>query len=310
MAQIERAGRICAKIIPIGTNHDYHWGVAEPSLVLETWSVFARRGGTFMGGATAFFAVLSSTPACILAVALLAPLAGDEVARLELVRDLRTTFGSNVANAFRHFVEHGASFQQTPLARSLSMAMVVYASTGLFAQLQHALHQLWDIPVRSWTGWRDSAWRQIRQRLVAFFLLVLCGVGLIATILSRTVLAMAERDLDSTLPTSWHLFEHVAALVVLTSLFATLFRLLPEARLAWQDALAGGFVTAVLVSIGRTLTAELLFHKQSGDAGGASHSLLLLLAWIHYSAQMFFLGAAYTAVRARRRGRWPRAEIK
>jgi membrane protein len=186
----------------------------------------------------------------------------------------------------------------------LSAGVLAYASTRLFSQLKRALDQMWDIETRSGEGLRGKAWKQLRKRALAFVMVLFVGVMIVLLVALKAVLAAATTAIGGPLAgAAWQMGEIVLSLATTTLLFAMVFKVMPDAHLAWRDAWAGAFVTAVLFSIGAVLIGLYVGHKGLASTYGAAASIVMLLLWVHYSAQVFFVGAAFTAVLAEKRGR-------
>lgn len=273
------------------------------ALVRDTFRSYLRHGGSLLGGATAFFAVLSAAPLLLLMLALAAPLAGTDRARAELLRGLRMWLGAEGARTVSAMLDNAHASGSGVLAGLLGGAVMVYGATRLFSALQRALNHMWDVRARDASDLRGRAWRLVRKRLLAFVMVLACGVVLLASMLLRATVTAAGEVLPGDLPDALHVVDHGLTFVVVAALFALVFKVLPDVRLAWRDALAGATVTALLFSAGKSLVGLYLGHKSLGSTFGAAGSLVALLLWVHYSAQIFFLGAAFTAVYARHRGR-------
>jgi membrane protein len=226
-----------------------------------------------------------------------------DAARRELLRGLASWLGRDGARTVAS-VLNGVQTQASGLgARAVETVAVVYGSTRLFTQTQRALNHLWDVTARPASTLRGRMFKLVRKRALAFAMVLLCGLALMFSVLLRATLVAATEVVGAHLPHHWHLWDRVVSFVVVTVLFAAVFKWLPDVKIAWRDAAAGALATSVLFELGKVLIARYLAHKATGSAFGVASSVVLLLFWVHYSAQIFFLGAAYTAVRARRAGR-------
>jgi membrane protein len=145
-----------------------------------------------------------------------------------------------------------------------------------------------------------------RRRLLAFALVLATGLLLLASLLAGTAVTAIATYVGESLPVPPLLLEaaqFLVSLAIITVLFGILYKFLPDVKIAWADVWAGAGVTALLFTIGKTLLSLYLARSTVGSAYGAAGSLVLLLIWIYYSIQIFFLGAEFTQVNARRRGR-------
>jgi len=275
------------------------------SLLRDTYRTFARRGGRILGGAIAFYSMLSIAPLLIIAVHLAGVLTTADRARDALVADLSRWIGSDGAATLASMLSRAERSDRGPLSSALSVALLLYASTRLFGALQFSLHQMWGVQARSGHGVRAKALGQLRKRSLRFLMVLLVGAVIVALVALKSTFAAANSVIGGRLNLSG--FEHVLEVTlsfgVTTLLFLAVFKLLPEVVMATRDVLVGAVVTSVLFSIGTTAVALWLGRKGIESTWGAAASIVMLLLWVHYSAQIFFFGAAFTDAWARRQGR-------
>lgn len=265
---------------------------------------FNRHGGTLLGGATAFFALLSAAPLLLVILWVAVPLAGEKMARAELYRSMFLWFGADGARTLLGLADASqTSHARGALAGVISALVLVYGATNLFLQMQQALNQIWNIRPKTGIPLKASARSVVQRHLLAFAMVLCCILSLLASLIVRTAFAVFKNLFDGTIPLGWHLIDHAVSLVGLIGMIATLFRVLPDARLAWKDAWVGAITTAVLFDIGREALALYLGRESRLESFGAAGSVVFLLLWVHYSAQIFYFGAALTASWASWRGR-------
>lgn len=256
-----------------------------------------------LASAVAFSALLSVAPMLYIALGLASIVIGDDLGRASVMEDLSRWIGVDGANTIFALLDRASSAPRSGLAQVLGFIVLIYASTRLFSQMKRALDQMWEISPKSGRGLKGKGALQLRRRGLSLLLVVFVGVLIVAVVIVKTVLAASTHVFDDTFG---HVLlragEMVISLVTTTLMFAALFKLLPDAKLAWRDAWRGALVTAVLFSIGATLIGLYLGHKALGVVYGPGGSIVLLLLWVHYSAQVFFFGAAVTGELARRRG--------
>lgn len=265
---------------------------------------YARRGGRMLASAVAFSSLLSIAPLLYIALSVADVAVGDVRSRTSVLSDLSRWIGEDGAGTIISLLDRAREHGASGATHVLGVLLLVYASTRLFSQIKYALDHLWDIHPRSGRGFRAKGMRQLRKRGLSLVLVLLVGVLIIAGVAVKTVLVASTALLDdASAEVVIRGGEALLSLATSTLMFAGLFKLLPDARLDWRDALRGAFVTAMLFSLGTTLIALYLGHKTLDVLYGPGGSLVLLLLWVHYSAQVFFLGAAVTGELARRRGR-------
>jgi membrane protein len=274
-------------------------------LLSDTYRTFSRRGGRILGGAIAFYSMLSIAPMLIIAVHVAGMLTTANRAREALVADLSRWIGPDGADTIAAMLVRAQRSGRGPLSGALGIALLVYASTRLFGALQFSLHQMWGVQSRSGRGVKAKALGQLRKRSLRFVMVIFVGVVIDALVAVKATLAAASGVIGGKLDVSG--FERVVELLVsfgvTTVLFVAIFRLLPEVVMETRDVLLGAFVTSLLFSLGTTAVGVWLGRRGIESSWGAATSIVMLLLWVHYSAQIFFLGAAFTEAWARRSGR-------
>jgi membrane protein len=264
---------------------------------------YSRHSGRMLASAVAFSALLSIAPLLFIAIGVASIVIGDEVGRASVHHDLSRWIGEDSASTIMGLLDHARVHGQTVIATVLGAIVLVYASTRLFSQMKRALNHMWDVHAKSGKGFGGKVWKQLRKRGLALLLVMFVGVLIVAVVAVKTVIAVSTHRLgDGPARAVFRGGEMLVSLGTTTLMFAALFKTLPDARLQWRDAWRGALVTSVLFSVGTTLIGLYLGHKTLDVLYGPGGSLVLLLLWVQYSAQVFFLGAAVTGELARRRG--------
>lgn len=269
----------------------------------ETLRIFSRHDGRMLAGATAFFALMSVAPMLLIALAVAGAVVDARDAQHEAFRAMALWVGPEGARALRAMLADARASQRGAEVTAVSVAIIVWAATRLFSQLQRALDHLWGVRPREHNALRDKAIGQVKRRSTAFALVLFCGLAVLASLALRTALVTGERLLGVRHLARWRLVDHLLTLGTVSSLFALVFRTLPHVRIGWRDALLGAAVTTALFALGRFAVGAYLAHKALDSAFGAAGGVVLLLLWTYYSAQIFFLGASFIAARRRVMGR-------
>lgn len=266
---------------------------------------YLRHGGALLSGAIAFYALLSLAPILVISLYVAGLATSESSARVELVTGLGHFLGADGALTLVKIIDRFGESEGGPLVSTVQVLVLLYASTRLMAALKRSLNTIWDIEVLPRERVVDKIWNQVRRRLVALLMVLVIGVTLLATVLFKTLLSSAADMVGDMIPESaaWHLLEAAVSLGVLTILFSSAYKLLPDAKIGTRDALFGGLLTSTLLTIGALLIG--LYLGARGNVAttfGAAGSVVLLLVFLHYAAQVFFFGAAFTGVWARERG--------
>ena len=265
---------------------------------------FASHGGRVLGAATAFYAILSVAPVLLIAVVVTGALTNQEEAREAIVSDLSIWIGEGGAETTGQILDELATHGGGPFTGVISALVLLWASTRLFSQLRYSLNHLWGVRevAGSAGSLQKNALRQARRRLSALLMVFVVVTVVTLTVLAKAALAAAAQHLGEAIATRWHLIEFGVSFAVITTLFAAVFKVLPAVRIGWRDALIGAVVTALIFSVGAVAIGWYLGFKGTSSTYGAAGSLVALLLWVYYSAQAFFLGAAFTRVHAERHG--------
>lgn len=285
----------------------------RPSLALHArgfWTIasaavssFARRGGGLLAGSVAFHSLLSILPVLFIALSIARLGAREEPARAAIVEELARWIGPGGAATMADLLGRGTGGGAL-LTRLLHAAVVAYMSTQLFTQLRRSINHLWDVEPLPAEGVGPSLLKKAQRLIASFFVVVLVEAVLLALVAVKTALSVATTRYAPALETSLlvHSVELLLSFGVVTLLFATLFRFLPDARIRWRDLWVGALVTASLFSLGAIGISQYLSRKAMEPAFGDGAAVVMLLLWVNYSAQIFFLGVAFTGVWAERRG--------
>ncbi len=269
------------------------WSLFKQTIV-KWWKDRASR----LAASLAFYTGFSLAPLLIIIVRVAAVVFGERAARNELAEKLRGLMGETAANAVEAMIRKAAApGSRGTLATVLSAAFFVYAATRLFTELQHSMNTIWDVKSDPHAGW----WPFVRRRLFSFAMVLICGLLLLASLLISAGLAYIDRHVPGP-DLLFRLISLTASVIVFTLLFATIFKLLPDARIEWRDVWIGAVCTALLFTLGRFLIGVYL-AKPSISVYRAAGSVAIILIWVYYSAQVLFLGAEFTQVYARRHGR-------
>ncbi|MGD9869467.1 MAG: YihY/virulence factor BrkB family protein [Thauera sp.] len=244
--------------------------------------------------ALAFFTVFSVAPVVIVAVTVVGLVLGEDAAHGQIAQQLEATIGPQAAEAIQTAVQNSRIEHSGLLPTVAGFGAMLFGATTVFSQMQNALNAIWSVVPRPT---RSSVFIYLKSR--ALSLAVVVGIGfvlLVSLTLSVFVRAMVTFAQDW-LPVPAELvigLDWGVSLLVLTLIFATIFRLLPDVVLRWRDVLLGGFVTAVLFALGRALIAIYLSTTATASTYGAAGSLVLLLLWVNYSSLILLFGAAFT----------------
>ena len=280
-----------------------------PSKVKSTWDLLAETLSEWredkaprLAAALAYYGAFSLAPLLLVVISIAGFVVGDsQQARDQIVGQVGRAVGPQMAQAVATLMANAPAGSGGVLAGAIGVAMLLLGVTGFFGQLQDALNTIWKVKDER----RKGAWGLVRDRFLSFTMVVgmslLVLVSLVISAAISFVNAYFDRMLGD-LAFTVALLDVAVSLAVVTLVFAAIFRILPDVRIAWRDVWAGALVTAVLFTMGKEILSLYLARIATSSAYGAAGSLVCILAWLYYSAQILFLGAEFTQVYARRRG--------
>jgi membrane protein len=280
-----------------------HWRAAI--LIRETVSQWSRDDAPRLAAALAYYAVLATAPLLVISISVADLVFGQQAVNGQLAWEIQNFVGGDAARAIQATILGSHQAAAGAIATFLSIATLIVGASSVIVELHDALNLIWNVKPSQKSSWRDDIFRFLKERF--FSSLIIIGAGsllLISLLLSASIAAVAT-FFRSLLPASeWmlHSAEFVASFVVVTLLFAAVYKLIPDVRLKWRDVAIGASVTSLLFTIGKQLIALYLVRLGFESTYGAAWAVVLLFVWIYYSAQLFFLGAEFTKVYARRYG--------
>jgi membrane protein len=272
-----------------------------PGLLKGTWEEWNTDRAPRLGAALAFYTVLSLSPLLILSIAIAGAVFGQEAAQGELLAQARSLIGEQGAEAIQTLIENANKPGAGMIATILSIVTLLFGASGVFGELQGAMNTIWGVEPRPDRGIKGV----IMGRLLSFGLVLGVGFLLLVSLILSSVLSALGGQLSEALPdynAIWQLLEVVISFLVITLLFAALYKFIPDVEISWRDVWVGAVVTSVLFSIGRFALGLYLGNSSTTSVYGAAGSLVVVLLWVYYSAQILFFGAEFTQVYANRFG--------
>lgn len=269
----------------------------------KIWSLIRKSGVMWvddyapsMGAALAFYALFSMAPLLIIVIAVAGLFFGQDAARGEIVAQIQGLIGPEGAIAVQGVLKSANEPAQSVLATVISLATLLIGATTVFAELQSDLDRIWRVPA---PVTENGLWSLLRARLLSFGLVLgIVFLLLISLVVSAVTAAFGKwsNGVLADWAISLEVLNFGISFAVTMLLFAMIYKLMPRARVAWRDVWVGAAVTALLFAIGKLLIGFYLGTFGVASSFGAAGSLVVLLMWVYYSAQIFLLGAEFTWV--------------
>jgi membrane protein len=275
---------------------------AALDLLRQTYNQWSEAKAERLGAALAFYTVISLAPLLVLVLAAAGFVFGPQAAAGQVAGELESTFGRPVARALEGMIREAHRPWSGVVATTLSLAVLLFGASGVFAALQDAMNTIWQVTPRPGRGILGV----IKDRFLSFALILgSCLLLLTSLVATATLAAVGRAWTPHGLPGSAHLWQGVNAAVafgVVTLLFAMIFKILPDARVRWADVWVGAAATALLFTAGKYLLGVYLLAGGVTLGYGAAGSLVVVLLWVYYSSQIVLFGATFTRVYACRYG--------
>jgi membrane protein len=270
------------------------------SVVKETAVQWDEDQASRLAASLALYTLLSIAPLLILSIAIAGMAFGEEAARGQIGREIATIVGPQAGAAIEALVANARAPEAGIVSSIVGIAVLLFGASGVFGELQTALNQIWNVKPKPGRGVRGF----IRDRFFSFSMVM--GVAfllLVSLVVSAALALLTERFSELIpLPALWQVANLLVGIAVTTVLFALIFKIVPDAKIAWRDVWVGAFVTAVLFTLGKGLLGWYVGRSATVSPFGAAGSLVALVVWVYYSAQILFFGAEFTQVYATRFG--------
>jgi membrane protein len=273
----------------------------------EAWSILAEAGSDWLedkaarlGAALAFYSVLSIAPLMVITLALASLILDRNAAREQLATEMGGLVGKEGAKLIETMLDNGTKFSGT-FTTILGIATLLFGASGVFGELQDAMNTIWEVKPKP----NQGIWGVIRTRFLSFAMVLGTGFLLLVSLILTSSVAGAGSYFGRAMPALEplvHLLTNAVSFAVVTLMFMLIFKFLPDAEVAWRDVWVGALLTAGLFTMGKMLIGFYLGKSGLGSAYGAAGSVVVLIVWVYYSAQILFFGAELTQVIAGRYG--------
>ncbi len=270
-------------------------------LLSETYKEWRKDNAQTLGAALAFYTTFSMAPLLIIVIAIFGVILGKETVQVEILRRAQELIGAQGAAAVKMMI--GAAYRPgTGLAATIiGILVILVGSTSALVMLTHSLNIIWGANLNA----KAPIWNLIKERLLSFAMILVIGLLLVLSLLLSIVLSFLTGFFQNLLPVPPFFIEvcdFVLSFLLITLLFAVVYKVLPNVKIAWADVWVGSAITALLFTLGKFLFGMYLARSSIRSAYGAASSLAIILMWVYYSAQVFLMGAELTQVYANRYG--------
>jgi membrane protein len=253
-----------------------------------------------LAAALAYYALFSLAPLLVVAIGVAGFFFGHDAARGEVVAQFKSLIGRAGAEAVENLLASTGSPEKGAMPAALGLVTLLIGASGVFGELQDALNSIWNVEPKPSASWKSF----LRRRFFSFTMVLGSGFLLLVSLLLSAMTTAAGRffSFESTFAqVTWSSANSLFGLLLPCVLFALIFKLVPDAEIAWRDVWVGAVLTAAFFALGRAAIGYYLGKSALDSTYGAAASLVAVVFWVYYSSQILFLGAELTQVLARRR---------
>jgi membrane protein len=264
-------------------------------LIKETFQGWSDDGALDLGAALAYYALFSLAPLLLIVIAVAGLVWGREAVQGQLVSQLQGLVGTEGGQAIQTMIANAGKHGKGVLATVVGVVTILFGATGVFVELQTSLDRIWNVQPRPGSG----VWGFVKTRLLSFGMVLGIGFLLLVSLVVTTAVSAVGTWATGLLPAAKVVVEgvtFVASFALITLLFAMIYKVMPDVKIGWRDVGIGAAVTALLFTLGKFLIGFYLAKSSVASTYGAAGSLVIVLLWIYYSAQILFLGAEFTQV--------------
>lgn len=268
-------------------------------MLRETVAGYIEDEALSRGAAIAYYTIFSIAPVLVICIAIAGLVFGQEAAQGAMVGQLRSMMGDQAAEAVQAMIASAGNKSSGIWATVIGVVTLLITATGVFGEMQASLNLIWK--AQAPTGVSGM----LRARAASLGLVATLGFLLLVSLVVSAALTALGATMNRIVPgieTMLHVANFVISFLMVSALFAAIYKILPDRQLRWKDVAVGAFATAFLFTVGKTLIGLYIGSSSVASSYGAAGALVIVLLWIYYSSQIFLLGAEFTKVWASHHG--------
>jgi membrane protein len=272
------------------------------NLFKDSALAWSEDSASSMGAAIAYYTIFSIAPLLVITMAIAGFFFGTEAAQGQIYGQAQSFLGAEGATALQGMVQSASKPAQGIFATIISGLLMLMGASGVFAELQGAMDRIWRAPVEEK---QSGIWYLLRRRIFTFGLLLAIAFLLLVSLAVSAFISTIQSFWspgNAGLEVVWQVINFFVSFLIITGLFATIYKLLPRVSVAWRDVLVGSVITALLFTIGKFLIGLYIGKAGVTSGFGAAGAVIAMVLWVYYSAQIFLLGAEFTWLFAQRFG--------
>jgi membrane protein len=252
----------------------------------------------------AYYTIFSLPGLLVIIINLAGSIFGTEAVTNQISTQISGMVGKDTANDIESMIADVSNNDGTVLSTILSIATLLFGATGVFYQLQQVLNRMWEVKPKP----KGKIWKLVKDRIFSFGLILVVGfLLLVSLVLSAALSAMsnwATGLISESLTIVFTIIDFIVSIGIITLLFASIFKFLPDAKIRWRDVWVGAFLTAILFVIAKFALGLYFGNADPGSAYGAAGTVILIMLWVSYAGLLLLFGAEFTQTYANAHGRF------
>ncbi|MHA4845344.1 YihY/virulence factor BrkB family protein [Flavitalea antarctica] len=269
------------------------------------WKVLKKAGASFiedngmkLSASLSYYTVFSLCPILIIVMSLAGVVFGKDAVQGRIYDQISGLVGSDAAIQIQEIIINIEKSQKGTVGAIVGVVLLVFGATGVFTEIQDSINYIWSVKAKPKKGWL----KYLSNRAISFSLLIGIGFVLLVALVVNALMDLLNDRLEKILPTySVYLFHTLSLaliLIIISLLFTIIYKVLPDAIIAWKDAMVGAIFTTVLFLIGKFLIGYYLGSSDIGITYGTAASIVIILLWVYYSSIILYFGAEFTRMYA------------
>lgn len=273
-------------------------------IMKETFSDWNDHSAPRWGAALAFYTILSLSPLITLLLGIVGLIFDQSTAQAHILGEVQSMIGPEAGKAIQDVMTNAHKHSAGVVATAISVLTLLFGASGVFGELRSALNKMWDVTPKESSGIMGM----LRERFFSFGMVLSIGFLLLVSLVISTAFSAVGKFFGGLLPLPSPVLSvtnFIVSFIGISLLFGLIFKFVPETRIQWRNVWVGAITTAVFFTVGKDLIGLYLGKAGVSSTYGAAGSLVVVVVWAYYSAQIFFFGAEFTHVYARSKGRLP-----
>ena len=268
----------------------------------DTFKSFGEHKITKLSSSLAYYTVFSMGPLLIMIISLCGLFLEREAVEGKIQEQLAGFVGSESADQLQDVIRNASLAGKSKLAVIIGSITLLLGATTVFAEIQDSINSIWGLKAKPKKGWL----KMLKNRVLSFSIIVSLGFLLLVSLAISTLVDVLNDSLNARFPdvavAVLYIVNLLVTFIITTTIFAVIFKVLPDAKIQWQHVWAGAIITAILFMIGKLLISLYISRANIGNTYGAAGSLVIFILWVYYSSMILYLGALFTKQYAMIRG--------